>query len=160
MHLGERTRGNRSHAAWPLDSDRPLRPPAAAGTATVAAGRAPVPLTPMPNLILIDDSPDDREWIEGMARGAGGFAVASFASSAEGVAHFREHGADCILLDRRLDGEDGLAVLSRLKMETIFCPVIMLTGDEDVDLPVAAVRSGAARYLPKARLDAATLSGR
>lgn len=125
----------------------------------VAAGRAPLPLTPMPNLILIDDSPDDREWIEGMARGAGGFAVASFASSAEGVAHFREHGADCILLDRRLDGEDGLAVLSRLKMETIFCPVIMLTGDEDVDLPVAAVRSGAARYLPKARLDAATLSG-
>lgn len=56
---------------------------------------------------------------------------------------------DCILLDVRLPGMDGLAVLRALRRRGDPTPVIVLTGHGDVAMAVRAVRDGAQDFVEK-----------
>ncbi|TIX51543.1 response regulator transcription factor [Alteraurantiacibacter aquimixticola] len=57
--------------------------------------------------------------------------------------------ADCILLDIRMPGMDGLQVQQELKARGVDQPVIVLTGHGDVDMAVAAMKAGALDFLQK-----------
>lgn len=57
---------------------------------------------------------------------------------------------DCILLDLRMPGMDGLSVLRALRARsTPAPPVIVLTGHGDIPLAVAAMKLGADAFLEK-----------
>lgn len=107
----------------------------------------------MTRLLIIDDSPEDRERLTEVASEAGGFATHGFASGAEGLAHFEEQGADCVILDYQLETEDGLDVLAELKNRWPLTPVIMLTGHGNEEVAAKAIKAGAADYLIKQRLN-------
>ena len=65
-------------------------------------------------------------------------------SIATGAADF-----DLVCLDLSLGGVSGLDVLKHLKAETPDVPVIMVTGNSDVDTVVAVMRAGADEYVTK-----------
>ena len=63
---------------------------------------------------------------------------------AKGAADF-----DLVCLDLSLGGVSGLDVLKHLKAETPDVPVVMVTGNSDVDTVVAVMRAGADEYVTK-----------
>jgi sigma-B regulation protein RsbU (phosphoserine phosphatase) len=61
---------------------------------------------------------------------------------------------DCILLDYNIPGTDALALLEEVR---VHAPVVMLTGQGDEAVAVAAMKTGASDYLNKNDLSAETL---
>jgi FixJ family two-component response regulator len=55
----------------------------------------------------------------------------------------------CLVLDERLPGMKGLALLDRLKAAGAAIPAVMLTAESSVPLAVAAMKKGAADFFEK-----------
>ncbi len=109
-------------------------------------------------ILVIDDNPEDRELLERLAHAAAAPAHVYTATNGwEGAAWLEAHGADCVLLDFQLDGEDGLAVLGDLGQIEPFCPVIIMTGHGSERTAVSSMMSGAADYLVKGEITEGTL---
>lgn len=56
---------------------------------------------------------------------------------------------DCMLLDIRMPGTDGLELFSILMQEQIPYPIIFITGHGDIPLAVSAIKLGAYDFLTK-----------
>lgn len=104
-------------------------------------------------ILLVEDSEDDRAHIVHMIQCAfGGTAVKDVATGTEAIDYFRTNVVDCVILDYRLEVEDGLTILGEMKSSRSNCPVIMLTGQGDQEIAVKSIKAGAADYLIKQRL--------
>jgi signal transduction histidine kinase len=101
-------------------------------------------------LLLIDDDAVDRETVRRTLRAAGlDVAVTEVATADAAFEAVDSRRYDCILLDYRLPGTDGLAVLEALRWRGIDTPVIALTGLADQQTAVAVMKAGAADYVTK-----------
>lgn len=110
------------------------------------------------SILVIDDMPEDREQIARLiASSERDWAVQAAESGDEGVALCRANAPDCVLLDNRLEAEDGLDVLPKLKELDRFCPVIMLTGLGSDAIAIEAIKRGASDYLVKTELSHVSL---
>jgi FixJ family two-component response regulator len=70
--------------------------------------------------------------------------------SADAFLDEEEHPSfDCMLLDIRMPGTDGLELFRILKQRRLACPVIFITGHGDIPLAVEAIKQGAFDFLPK-----------
>jgi two-component system response regulator FixJ len=56
---------------------------------------------------------------------------------------------DCMLLDIRMPGTDGIELFRILKQKTLPYPVIFITGHGDIPLAVSAIQLGAYDFLTK-----------
>ena len=56
---------------------------------------------------------------------------------------------DCLLLDIRMPGTDGLELFRLLKRRRFVAPVIFITGHGDIPLAVSAIKQGAFDFLAK-----------
>ena len=99
-------------------------------------------------LLIVDDDPSMRAWLEAFATGLG-YAVACAGSGEEAVRMFREREPDLVTLDLSMPGIDGLAVLCQLRAIARHVPVIMLSGVADTQAIALAVRHGATDFLRK-----------
>jgi two-component system response regulator FixJ len=72
-----------------------------------------------------------------------------FASGDAFLAALGELEPGCILLDIRMAGSDGLAVLSELHERQYRWPVIVMTGHAEVAIAVTAMKLGAIEFLEK-----------
>lgn len=112
----------------------------------------------MSSFLIIDDSPDDREHQAAMLVAAGpDVHVVACHGSKDGLIEVRAQAFDCVVLDLRLDGEDGLNVLRQVHDIRPTLPVIVLTGEGSEQTATDAFVAGAAYYLPKNGLTADTL---
>lgn len=102
----------------------------------------------MQHALLIDD---DRNIVQTLAiyLEEKGFAVTAAGSAADGIARFREHSPDLVLLDLRLPDGNGLDVLRQIVGSGIPAQVIIITAHAAVETAVSAVKMGAFDYLPK-----------
>jgi FixJ family two-component response regulator len=117
------------------------------GPAASAAVRAPgVPTSPLVHLV-----DDDAAVREALARliGTVGLRVQAWADPQAFVAGFDREAIGAIVLDIRMPGVSGLAVLDTLIAQGVDQPVIMLTGHGTVDLCRRAFKAGAAEFLEK-----------
>ena len=57
--------------------------------------------------------------------------------------------ADCLLLDLRMPGMDGLELQRRLREKGDAIPIVILTGHGDVPVAVAAMKAGALDFIEK-----------
>jgi DNA-binding response OmpR family regulator len=98
--------------------------------------------------VLIVD--DDDELCSLLREYLGRFACAVTAAGdpEQGLRAFRNEVPDVLVLDVMLPGQDGFALLRRIR-ETSRCPVIMLTARGDVADRVMGLELGADDYLPK-----------
>jgi len=108
----------------------------------------------MTRLLIIDDSPEDREFLADIAGKAGDFDVATFEAGQDAIQHFHEHGADCVLLDQCLDGEDGLSVLAAFRARSHFLPVLLMSGTFSDHMSGLALNAGASNLVLKQNLTA------
>jgi len=66
-------------------------------------------------ILHVEDDPSLRNLVRIALERLGGFAVCTAADGAEALELARRHGADLVLLDLDLPGQDGVAVLRELR---------------------------------------------
>ena len=101
-------------------------------------------------ILLIDD---DRPFLEAIAEllRRAGYRTMTAGSGAEGLDVLRREAStiDMVLLDVRMPVMDGIETLEQIVRFHPTLPVIMLTGENAIDLVVRAVKTGAANYIYK-----------
>lgn len=105
-----------------------------------------VPTSPL--IHLIDDDAAVRDAL-GLLISTVGLRVMPWADPQSFLQQFDRDSIGAIVLDVRMPGLSGLAVLDRLVAEGVDQPVIMLTGHGTVELCRRAFKSGAAEFLEK-----------
>lgn len=113
-----------------------------------------VPLSPL--IHLIDDDDAVRASLA-LLIGTIGLRVQPWADAQAFLAGFDRQGIGAIVLDVRMPGISGLAVLDTLVAQGVDQPVIMLTGHGTVEMCRRAFKSGAAEFLEKPVDDEALL---
>src|SRR5215510_12538617 len=102
-------------------------------------------------IVIVDDDALFRESL-GLNLAENGYDVDDFGDGESALRHFADGAtADAILLDWRMPGVDGLAVLRRLRDDDVHTPVIFLTVLSDEIYEEAALRWGAVDFIEKSR---------
>src|SRR5437763_1578498 len=102
---------------------------------------------PAAHVLVVDDDLAVRQLVsEYLAQND--FRVSAAASGAELMGAFRAQVVDLVLLDLRLQGEDGMQLLQQLRAESLL-PVIILTGRTEEADRVMGLELGADDYLTK-----------
>jgi len=107
-------------------------------------------------IAVVDDDDAVRHSTAGLLKRAG-HRVESFTSGAEFLASDLPEDLVCVLLDMRMPGMDGLAVMRALRERRRALPIVVLTGHGDVPMAVEAMRLGAIDFLEKPYPPAALL---
>jgi two-component system response regulator AtoC len=102
----------------------------------------------MATLLVIDDDRTIRETLE-LAFTRQKHEVVTAASISEGWDIWQSVDADVVLLDLVLPDGDGLDLLSRAKDASFPGMVIMITGHQDLDRAITAMKTGAFDYIHK-----------
>jgi FixJ family two-component response regulator len=103
-----------------------------------------------PVVYVVDDDPDIRKSLSLLLRSVS-IDVHSFPTCDEFLEAFPDVGSrpSCLLLDVRMPGMSGMALLERLREQEVALPTIMLTGHGDIEMAVRAMKLGAADFLTK-----------
>jgi diguanylate cyclase (GGDEF)-like protein/PAS domain S-box-containing protein len=103
------------------------------------------------SVVLVEDSPPYARLVALLLSDAvpGGVDVRHHERLDDAIADLRDRDAECVLLDLGLPDADGLEGLTRLQDAGVSIPVIVLSGDDDDELAVAAIAAGAQDYLVK-----------
>jgi signal transduction histidine kinase len=110
-------------------------------------------------VLAIEDDPGDVQLLRRYLEDILGWEVKllAFTEPAEGLAQLADHAPDIVLLDYLLGATTGLEVLKRIQRCGCKCPVVILTGCGTEELAAELMRYGAADYLTKNQLSAASL---
>ncbi len=101
-----------------------------------------------PVAYVVDDDPDVRATICEVLDGDG-CTARDFESAEAFLAAYRSGGEGCLLIDAHLPGMSGVDLLRWLRAHGDHMPVILITGDGDIALAVAAMRAGACEFIEK-----------
>ena len=99
-------------------------------------------------ICVVDDDVSVRESLEGLMRSVG-FAVNTFASAEEFLDSDRLRNTECLILDVRLAGMNGLELQCQLASSHSEIPIIFITSYEDDEVRARALNRGAVAYLLK-----------
>jgi DNA-binding NtrC family response regulator len=100
-----------------------------------------------PNLLIVDDDETIQRLLVMAAQDLGWRPVS--AESGREALEMLDPAIEAVILDHGLPGMNGLEVLSRIREISATVPVIMLTGLNDAETAVQALRAGADDYLTK-----------
>ncbi len=117
--------------------------------------RAQPPLLPV---FVVDDDASVRDALTLLLK-LEGYAPACFADGESFLEAVHEADPACIILDLNLPGLPPLAVLKQLAAWHAAAPVLVISGQPDIGVAVAAIKCGARDYLEKP-FSAATLMAR
>ncbi len=110
-------------------------------------------------ILVIDDDVLDRMAVRRALRGSEPpITVEEADESAVAFDRLSRETFDCLILDYRLPGTDGLTVLREIRGRGIRTPVIITTGQGDERLAVELIKAGATDYLAKASLSPENLT--
>lgn len=110
-----------------------------------------LPARRVTSVLIIEDSPVDREIFRRLLQDSPGNSFKAFESETGRAAleQVSRVNPDCVLLDLNLPDIDGLQVLHRLVREPSAFPVIVMTAFGTEQIAVEAMKAGAADYLVK-----------
>lgn len=104
--------------------------------------------TPRPLVFVVDDDPGMRNALEDLLASVD-YQVESYASTSEFREFDKLRRADCLILDVRLPGVNGLEFQEQLALEEDNVPVILITGHGDVPMSVRGMKAGAIDFIEK-----------
>lgn len=97
---------------------------------------------------IVDDDEAIRESLR-LLLYADGLRACTYACADDFLADSRPPVFDCMLLDIRMPGTDGLELFRILNRRHLPYPVIFITGHGDIPLAVTAIKQGAFDFLTK-----------
>lgn len=99
-------------------------------------------------LVIVDN---DRLAVSRLLRGLEprGFEVEVIETAGEAIAAISRNAPDCLVVESRLPDGNGLDVIAALKRHRPDARAVVLTGYGNIATAVAAIKRGAADYLPK-----------
>lgn len=109
-----------------------------------------------PLIHLVDDDEGVRDALT-LLISTVGLRVSAWAHPQEFLDHFDRESVGAVVLDMRMPGLSGLAVIEQMRAQGIDQPVIMLTGHGTVEMCRRAFKAGAAEFLEKPVDDGALL---
>lgn len=101
-----------------------------------------------PVIYIVDDDAEICSSLQELLQGRN-YAARGFGSAEAFLATYRVGGQSCLLLDARMPGMSGVELLAALRNRGDHTPVILITGDGDIGLAVAAMRAGACDFIEK-----------
>jgi two-component system response regulator FixJ len=101
-----------------------------------------------PTVCIVDDDEAIRESLR-LLLYAGGLSSCAYESADAFLADTDPPSFDCMLLDIRMPGTDGLELFRILLRRHLAFPIIFITGHGDIPLAVAAIKQGAYDFLTK-----------
>ena len=101
-----------------------------------------------PVLGLVDDDAAVRRSLQRLLR-ASGFQVFTYADAQQYLDSETTPDCNCVILDVRMPGIDGLQLQERLRNNRCSAPIVFLTGHGDIPMSVQALKAGAANFLTK-----------
>lgn len=112
------------------------------------------------NVLLVEDNPGDARLFKEMINEASGasFNLIFANSLTMGLEIIEKKELDAILLDLGLPESKGFDTFSKIRKKVSQVPIIILTGLDDEETAIKAVRSGAQEYLVKGDITGALLS--
>ena len=102
----------------------------------------------LPLISVVDDDDSVRESLGGLIRSVG-FAVKVFNSAEAFLNSDHLADTDCLILDVRMPGMNGLDLHRHLAANHFTIPVIFITAHGDEEARVRALNGGAVEYLLK-----------
>ncbi|HEX7503324.1 MAG TPA: sigma-54 dependent transcriptional regulator [Acidobacteriota bacterium] len=103
----------------------------------------------MKKILAIDDDQAVLNYLNIMLLQTGIYEVTTLASSAKAFHELKSKAYDLLILDMDMPDVNGLDILKHVKEKNIDIETIVLTGVEDVELAVSAMKLGAFDYLTK-----------
>lgn len=97
---------------------------------------------------IVDDDPSVLDSMRALLVAHGARVVVHVSAEAF-LATGERTPADCLLLDLRMPGLDGLELQRRLREKGDAIPIVILTGHGDVPVAVAAMKAGALDFIEK-----------
>jgi two-component system, sensor histidine kinase and response regulator len=109
-----------------------------------------VPSAATSTILVVDDNADNRALAKETLEDEG-YRVLLASSGEEALALIESHAPDCVLLDVRMPGMDGLAVCDRIRKLPARgdTPVVFLTAQRDLETFDRALRAGGDDFLTK-----------
>jgi len=112
-------------------------------------------LEPSLNILIVEDNPGDVVIVNELIRSSGiGFRSAHASTLRDTLILCERNEYDIILLDLGLPDSLGLNTLKQLHASNDKSPLVVMTGLDDEDTALEALREGAQDYLVKNRLSA------
>lgn len=99
-------------------------------------------------VFFVDDEATMRTTIVGTLSKLG-YEVTCFANAKNCLAEVVQSGCNLLISDVKMEGMDGLELLSRIKRVAPWIPVILITGYGDIQMAVYATKIGAAEFIEK-----------
>ena len=99
-------------------------------------------------VFIVDDDEDIGQSIGSLLRSLG-YQVEVFTAPMSFLERAQAGASGCVLLDVRLPVVSGLEIQRRLREAKRTIPIIFLTAHGDIEMAVAAMKAGAAEFLPK-----------
>jgi CheY-like chemotaxis protein len=106
----------------------------------------------MTDLLIVDDSAVDRRFVEGLLEASPDWTVRFATNGVEALAVMEEAPPDLVVTDLIMPEMDGLQLVGAIRSRYPRVPVILITGEGSGDIAVAALRQGAAGFVPKQEL--------
>ncbi len=103
----------------------------------------------MARTVLIIDDEENMRWVLKRALEKAGYEVLTARRGEEGLELFALHPVDLVLVDLKMPGMDGLAVLRELRRRDPRVPILLFTAYATVPTAVEALQWGATDYLRK-----------
>ena len=101
------------------------------------------------SVLVVDDSATDRKLVGGLLQRAGGLSVEYAIDGKDAINRFQESIPDLVVTDLIMPEMDGLGLVAAIKSEFPLVPVVLMTARGNEEVAVAALREGAAGYVPK-----------
>jgi two-component system response regulator (stage 0 sporulation protein F) len=98
-------------------------------------------------LLIVDDQPGIRLLLNEVLKKEG--HVTYLAANGVEALKYAEEEMDCVLLDMKIPGMDGIEILRRLKEKWPQLPVFMMTAYGELEVVQEALDLGAIRYFTK-----------
>lgn len=114
-----------------------------------------VPHSKILKVLLVDNNPEDASMIREMLAevNSDAFSLECTGQLSTGLARLAKGDIDMVFLDLSLPDSRGLDTFSRTHAKAPQVPIIVLTGLDDEQVAVQAVRKGAQDYLVKGHVD-------
>jgi DNA-binding NtrC family response regulator len=103
----------------------------------------------MKKILAIDDDQAVLNYLNIMLLQTGFYQVSTLVNSSKAFQELKNNNYDLLLLDMDMPEVNGLEILKHIKEKNIDIETIVLTGVEDVELAVSAMKLGAFDYLTK-----------